>query len=276
MKKHSVKILDTTVYYYTHGQGRPLLFIHGHRSDALRWKGIILFLGKKFKVYAPDLPGFGQSPEFKNHQHTMKNYAKYMNELVNSLNLKNYFLFGGSMGGIIALEMLFQKPKLLPAKLILVGTPYDKKYWRISLKNRFLLYLGKNLKIFLPWVGKVINNDFLLYHLLRLSFPQEARKKEIIKYEMKQWRVMRVNIWFETMVDILNINLSRKKFRTKISTLIINSKRDQYYNSRETTAGLKRLCPNSQVIFLPLTSHVPKGELKLEHLKKFQSLLDLI
>ena len=194
MKHCSASVLDTIIYYYLHGHGQPLLFIHGHRSDALRWKGIILFLGQKFKVYAPDLPGFGQSPEFKKRRHTMENYALYMNELVKKLKLKDYILFGGSMGGIIALKMLIQNPKIKPSKLILAGTPYDKKYYKVSPFNRILLSLEKHKKFYLPLIGKVINNDFWLYRLLYLSFPPKARKKEIIEYEMKQWRVMPTKI----------------------------------------------------------------------------------
>lgn len=276
MEQHSANVLNTTINYYTHGKGRPLLFIHGHRSDALRWKGVILFLGKKFKVYAPDLPGFGRSPEFKKIQHNMKNYARYMNKFVEKINLKNYILFGGSMGGIIALKMLFQKPKIQPANLVLVGTPYDKKYYHVSIGNKVLFFIGKNSKFFLSLAQKIINNDFLFYYLLYLSFPKEARKKEIIKYEMKQWRVMSVNIWSETVADVLETNFSQEKFQTKIPTIIINSKGDQYLDAKKTTRGLKRLCPNSQVFFLPFTSHIPKGELKLEHLKDFQSFLEEI
>ena len=275
MDQQSAKVFDTKINYYTHGQGQSLLFIHGHRSDALRWKGIILFLGKKFKVYAPDLPGFGQSPEFKNQPNTMSSYAKYMNEFVKKLNLKNYILFGGSMGGIIALKMLIQKSKTPPVKLVLAGTPYDKKYWAIPFLNKTFFFFVKSSKLFIPLAEKIINNDFLLYYLLYFTFPKEARKKEIIKYEIKQWRVMSIKIWLETMIDTVEVSFSQEKFQTEIPTIILNTKSDQYFNTQKTTNGLKKLCPNNKVILLNLKSHVPKGELKLKHLKEFQSLLDL-
>lgn len=276
MEQNSLKVFDTIIHYYTYGQGRPLLFIHGHRSDALRWKGLVSFLGQKFKVYAPDLPGFGRSPEFKNRRHTMVNYAEYLNEFVKFLNLKNYILFGGSMGGIIALKMLLQKPKLQPARLILLGTPYDKKCWKLSFLDEIVIFVGKRARLLIPLAKKVINSDFLFFHLLWFCFPKQARKKEIIEYEMKQWRVMSVNIWFETMVDMLGLNFSKEKFQTKIPTLIVNSEGDQYFDNKKTVAGLKKLCPNSKVLFLPFNSHVPKGELKLEYFQRLQPFLEEI
>lgn len=275
MRQDSIEILDTTIYYYTHGRSKPLLFIHGHRSDALRWKGIILFLGKKFKVYAPDLPGFGQSPTLT-RPHTMANYAFYLNKFVEKLNLRNYILFGGSMGGIIALKMLLQRPKVQPSKLILFGTPYDKKYWQIPVLDKILLILGKNSRIFLPLAEMIVNSDFLLSRLLYLSLPKEVRKKEIIEYEMRQWRVMPMRIWFETVLDILEVNFSKENFKIAVPTLIINSKSSQYFDHQKTIRGFKRLCPNGQVFFLPLAYHVPKGELKLEHLREFQPLFEKI
>lgn len=275
MKKNSLEILETTIFYYTHGKGRPLLFLHGHRSDALRWRGAILFLGKKFKVYAPDLPGFGQSPELK-EPHTMENYGQYMNKFVEKLDLKDYALFGGSMGGIIGLKMLLQNPKIKPKKLVLFGTPYDKKYWKLSLLDETLLFIGKNSRIFLPLSEMIIKSDFLLSRLLYLVFPKEAKKKEVIEYEMKQWRVMPMRIWFETIVDILEVDFSKVKFQTKIPTIIINAERDQYFDNLKTTEGLKKLCPNSKVFFLPFAAHIPKGELKLKHLKDFQFILEEI
>ena len=70
------------------------------------------------------------------------------------------------------------------------------------------------------------------------------------------------------MFDIIKISFAEVKFKTKILTLIINAQTDQYFDTQKTIKGLKRLCPNSQVFLLPFASHVPKGEMKLEHLKK--------
>ena len=276
MKLHSARVLDTTIYFYLHGRGKPLLFLHGHRSDALRWKGIILFLGKKFKVYAPDLPGFGKSPPFINKKHSMENYALYLNELVSLLDLKNYYLFGGSMGGIIALKMLLRQPKIWPQKLILVGTPYDRQYWKIPLWGKLCLFLGRKIPSLLNLGQKIVNCDPLFSRLLSLSFPKEARKKEIIEYEKKQWRVMPLWLWFETMEETLKVNFSQETEKITTPTLIFNSQKDQYFQRKETLRGLKKLCPNSKIFLLPFPEHVPKGELKLTHLRPFESLLEKI
>ncbi len=39
----------------------PLVLLHGYPTDAFLWRNCIPNLSKQFQVYAPDLPGHGQS-----------------------------------------------------------------------------------------------------------------------------------------------------------------------------------------------------------------------
>jgi 2-hydroxymuconate-semialdehyde hydrolase len=42
--------------------GEPLLFIHGIPASALLWENVLTeFINKGYRVYAPDLPGYGQT-----------------------------------------------------------------------------------------------------------------------------------------------------------------------------------------------------------------------
>lgn len=275
LKEHTIKVNDAQIYYYTYGEGSPLLFIHGHRSDTLRWGNIILYLGEKFKVYSPDLPGFGKSPPLKGGWHTMIRYAQYLVAFTQKVGLTDYVLVGGSMGGIIALYML-KNPDVHVRKLLLLGTPYDKAYFRIGKKTRRLLSLGLKTavkgKIATIIADFIIGTDFLFYRLLKRSFPPDARKEEIIKYEMRQWRVMPAKIWMQTFHDILNVNFSKEKFKTNIPTLIVASKGDHFIKPKETIAGLQKICPNSRVVYLPFKRHVPRGEITLEQIKELSFL----
>jgi pimeloyl-ACP methyl ester carboxylesterase len=49
----SVQVLEA-------GDGPPLLFLHGAGGIAA-WEGVLPLLSSKYHVYAPLLPGFGQS-----------------------------------------------------------------------------------------------------------------------------------------------------------------------------------------------------------------------
>lgn len=270
LKEKLVKIKDAQIHYYTYGSGPPLLFIHGHRSDSLRWENIILYLGRYFRVYSPDLPGFGKSPPLRGW-HTMARYSQVLAAFTKRMKLSNFVLVGGSMGGIIALEML-KKYQVGVRKLLLLGTPYDRAYFQIGRKTRRLIRLALKIAIKSKIITKVadfvIGTDFLFYRLLRKSLPVSARKKEIIKYEMRQWRVMPARIWMETFYDILNVNFAKSNFEILAPTLIVSSRNDHYFKTKQTVAGLKKICPKAQVIYLPFKRHIPKGEITLEQIKR--------
>jgi len=276
LKEHQLRVGETKIHYYTYGSGSPLLFIHGHRSDSLRWENIILYLGKYFKVYSPDLPGFGKSAPLK-EWHTMSRYASYLTSFCRKLKLNNFVLVGGSMGGIIALHLI-KNQKVIVKKLILLGTPYDRAYFRIGKKTRRLIRLALKMavksKIATSIADLIIGTDFLLSRLLKRGLPPSAKREKIIKYEMRQWRVMPAKIWMETLYDILNVNFSKDNFKTFIPTLIVTSKNDHYLKIEPTIAGLQKICPNSQVVFLPFKRHVPQGEISLEQIKKLGHLFE--
>lgn len=277
LKENTIKVKEAQIHYYTYGEGSPLLFIHGHRSDTLRWGDIILYLGERFKVYSPDLPGFGKSPPFKHGWHTMARYAQYLTSFTKKIGLANYVLVGGSMGGIIALHML-KSPGIRVRKLLLLGVPYDKAYFRIGKKTRRLVSLILKMavkgKIATMIADLVIGTDFLFYRLLKRSFPPPDRKEEVIKYEMRQWRVMPAKIWMQTFHDILNVNFSRQNFKTHVPTLIVASKADHFIKTKETVEGLQKICPNSQVAHLPFKRHVPRGEITLKQIKQLSYLFE--
>lgn len=277
LKENTIKIKDAKIHYYTYGSGPPLFFIHGHRSDTRRWENIILHLGEKFKVYSPDLPGFGKSPPFKRGWHTMARYAQYLTAFTQKLGLRDYVLIAGSMGGVIALHML-KTPHPKIRKLILFGTPYDKAYFLFGKKTRRLLSLILKMavkgRIATMIADLLIGIDFLLYRALKRGLSPTDRKEEIIKFEMRQWRVMPARIWMQTAHEVLNVNFSKEKIRTTVPTLIVAAKGDFFIDNRATIAGLKKICPNNQVAYLPFKGHIPRGEMNLEEIKKFAHLFE--
>ena len=43
------------------GQGAPVVALHGSASNAKQWRGLMDYLKGRFRVIAPDLPGYGKS-----------------------------------------------------------------------------------------------------------------------------------------------------------------------------------------------------------------------
>jgi pimeloyl-ACP methyl ester carboxylesterase len=91
------------VRYLEGGSGQPLVFLHG-AGGATTADPFLLKLTEKFHVYAPLLPGYGDSQEC-NELRDMLDFTLHHWDVVEALGLKNPILVGHSMGGMIAAEM---------------------------------------------------------------------------------------------------------------------------------------------------------------------------
>ncbi len=91
------------------GSGPDLLFLHGAGGIAAD-NPFLAALAEKYHVYAPLLPGFGDSDECENIR-TMLDFTLHTHDVMMALNLDKPIVVGHSMGGMIAAEMAAVIPK---------------------------------------------------------------------------------------------------------------------------------------------------------------------
>jgi 3-oxoadipate enol-lactonase len=90
------------IAFERHGNGLPLVLIHGYPLDHSIWDPIVPLLKEKFDVILPDLRGFGLS-EGSPAQYQMADLAADVVLLLDHLGLEKAFVAGHSMGGYVAL-----------------------------------------------------------------------------------------------------------------------------------------------------------------------------
>jgi len=110
--------------HYLHAERGPeaVLLIHGAGSDysQLSWKYTFPALTDRFRVYAPDLPGYGRSS--KNISSPLiPFYANILKQFLDKLDIEQVHLVGLSMGGAIALQFTLSHPTRV-SKLVLVSS----------------------------------------------------------------------------------------------------------------------------------------------------------
>lgn len=93
-----------TRYIETSGSsGIPLIILHGWGSSINSWTKIAQQLeGAEKKVFVPDLPGFGKTPE-PPRPWSADDYAEFVKHFTQRLGIKKFFLAGHSFGGQIAI-----------------------------------------------------------------------------------------------------------------------------------------------------------------------------
>lgn len=113
----NITIENQEVYYEIHGQGPPMLMLHGWGSHLDNFKGLIDVYKTRYTVYALDFPGFGQSSEPEKPM-TIYDYADLTEAFIDALNMPAPIVLAHSFGGRVALIIGSKRP--LP-KMILTG-----------------------------------------------------------------------------------------------------------------------------------------------------------
>ena len=97
-----------------------IIFLNSLGTDIRVWDKLLNVLGDHYRAVRLDKRGHGLSTNYENNI-SIENLAKDVGNLVDHLNLKNVCLVGLSIGGLIALEFIKQRPKTCK-KLILCDT----------------------------------------------------------------------------------------------------------------------------------------------------------
>src|SRR3989338_3028071 len=98
-----------------------IIILHGWNLSADRFSPLLNELEKnQYKVYCPDLPGFGNS-KLADKALYLDDYIKFVEKYIDRYQLDDVIIIGHSFGGRIAIKMATSNRKL--KALIVSGTP---------------------------------------------------------------------------------------------------------------------------------------------------------
>jgi pimeloyl-ACP methyl ester carboxylesterase len=108
MESNTVQTRHAPIRYLEGGSGEALVYLHG-AGGMTENDPILTELASRFHVYAPFIPGYGETEECESMR-DMLDFALHGWDVVEALGLKNPILVGHSMGGMIAAEMAALAP----------------------------------------------------------------------------------------------------------------------------------------------------------------------
>src|SRR5258708_27711187 len=87
------------LYYEDHGEGKPVVLIHGYPLSGASWeKQVPVLLAAGYRVITYDRRGFGKSSQ-PTAGYNYDTFAEDLHKLVSQLKLHDFSLVGFSMGG---------------------------------------------------------------------------------------------------------------------------------------------------------------------------------
>lgn len=130
--------------YLYGGKGDSLVVIHGGGGGVNAWIDNLELLAEHYTVYAPDLPGFGNSQSIDD-RFSVPEYVGFIESFIGELGLDRFYLIGHSVGGGIAIQYALDYPEKIK-RLVLISSLFLGKeiaFWARYLSSPSILrHLG--------------------------------------------------------------------------------------------------------------------------------------
>ncbi len=123
-----VSIRGVRLRFLEAGLGPPVVLVHGFLASHTTWDAIFARLSSRFRVIAPDLPGFGESekPAPSRYAYTVAAFAESLVDLMAATNISRAAVVGQRMGAAVALTMAATYPDLVERLLLVSPDLYPR------------------------------------------------------------------------------------------------------------------------------------------------------
>lgn len=108
------------IFYAVAGEGVPVLLLHGFGGEIWMWERQVEALSKRYRLYIPDLLGYGYSDRPK-IDYTPSLFIGMIRQFIDQLSVSRASLIGNSMGGGIAWAFALAHPERVD-KLVLIDS----------------------------------------------------------------------------------------------------------------------------------------------------------
>jgi pimeloyl-ACP methyl ester carboxylesterase len=113
--------LATPLYHEVHGNGRPVVLLHGFAASSYEWRPLVPDLATTHQVVLVDLKGFGRSDKPRDGRYGVRDQSELLVQFLVGKGLRDVTLVGHSLGGFVALLTAITRPDLL-SSLVLIDT----------------------------------------------------------------------------------------------------------------------------------------------------------
>ncbi len=215
------------------GTKQSILFIHGFASNSRTWKKLVALLPNDLDIYLLDLLGYGGS-DAPHAEYSIDTQTEVLSECINKLGIVDFYLFGHSYGGWVAMRYATSGHSIKGLILedaggVKEGIDYQKESMKDSFNER-MLELAKKYND---------NKEHVILSTL------EARHKNPVFGEesLNSLHVPTLIIWGsnDTMLGISAAHALNKHIKHSLLEIIEGAGHDPHYtNTEQVKAALLR------------------------------------
>lgn len=125
-----VDVEGTETFYREAGpvDAAVVLLPHGYPCSSYQYRNLMPALADRWRLLAPDFPGFGYSGTPRGFSYTFDGYTDFLEAFVRKLGVERFTLYLHDYGSQIGLRLALRDPRRVTALIIQNGDIYDDAF----------------------------------------------------------------------------------------------------------------------------------------------------
>lgn len=241
----SIVTTEGIVHYEMDGRGAPVLLLHGWISSWAVWRETMIHIAEqqRFRVYALDFWGFGESAKEKTPPFKISSYVSMVEQFMEIMGIQSAPVIGHSMGGTVSLCLTLAHPTRV-RKVAVVGSPI------VGSSLNVLLKLGS-----VRWIANAL---FRIPAALRLViwYILAGDSRTVQRMIFRDVSRVSVESFFRSIGDLWRTDLRQGLEQISVPTLGIFGEHDNIVHpnqSRDLATGV----PHARIQMMPGSRHFP-------------------
>ncbi|WP_373490023.1 alpha/beta fold hydrolase [Parasphingorhabdus sp.] len=250
----SIKVGEIAWPYLEGGpaDAEPLVLLHGFGGDKDNWAMYAPEMVGKYRLIAPDLPGFGENSRDISQNYNMVTQAARVRDFLDAMGIEKCHIGGNSMGGFVALRFALDYPDRVKTMTLfnnagVVGSNESELQKQAQAgKNPLEIHSADDVKRMLAFVAH-----------RPMKVPGQFRK--IFYEDFAAHRELLDKIFWTLVEDGTVKPLNDELGKVKAPTLIIWGRHDQLIDV-SCVKVLEEGIPNAESVIFEDIGHVPMIE----------------
>ncbi|SEH02742.1 Pimeloyl-ACP methyl ester carboxylesterase [Nonomuraea solani] len=123
-----VDVDGVEVFYREAGpaDGLPVLLLHGFPSASHQYRRLMDALGDRYRLIAPDYPGFGHTRTPDTFTYSFDRLADVVEGFVTKIGLRTFVLYAFDFGGPVGFRIATRHPEWISALIVQNANAYDE------------------------------------------------------------------------------------------------------------------------------------------------------
>ncbi|SEI24310.1 alpha/beta fold hydrolase [Pseudomonas asplenii] len=229
------------LHYEEHGQGTPLLLVHGLGSSGQDWELQVPVLAEHYRLIVVDLRGHGRSDKPR-ERYSIAGFTADIVALIEHLQLGPTHLVGLSMGGMIGFQLAVDRPLLLRSLCVVNSAPEVKvrspgDYWQWA--KRWSLARLLSLKS----IGKALG---------AMLFPK-PEQADLRRKMAERWARNDKRAYLASFDAIVGWGVQERLSAIACPTLIVSADHD--YTPVSLKQSYVKLIPDARLVVIADSRH---------------------